>query len=84
MKPKPRGARRTITLASAFALVALACASQPEMVWVKPGATDAKFYRMRAYCRNQKGVGTRFITCMQNDGWVQVPKREAMPREIAK
>ena len=73
------------SIASGVALVALACASKPERVWVKPGATDADFYRMRASCFNQAGIGVlpantatpRFVACMQNDGWVQMSKEEA-------
>jgi hypothetical protein len=63
--------------------MALACAQ--EMVWVKPGATDADFYQMRGYCVNQAGVGMlpadvaliRFTVCMQSGGWAQVPREKA-------
>jgi len=71
----------------AAALMALACgSSKPEMLWVKPGATDSEFYRMRASCVNAAGIGVlstnaatpRFVACMQSDGWVQVPKGKAL------
>jgi len=83
MKSKLKGAT---AFAQAAALIALACAiSEPEMVWYKPGVTDADFYRMRGYCVNQAGVGVlpastatvRYVACMQSDGWVQVPKEKA-------
>jgi len=56
------------------------------MLWVKPGASDSEFYRMRAYCVNEAGIGVlstsaatpRFVACMQSDGWVQVPKGKAL------
>jgi len=65
--------------AASVVLIALACASEPEMAWYKPGAADADFYRMRGYCVNQAGVGVppanaQFVACMQSGGWVQVPK----------
>ena len=74
----------TYGLASA-ALLAVACAHESEMVWNKPGGTDADFYRMRAFCVNQAKTGAlpakeataRFVACMQSDGWVQVPTAEA-------
>lgn len=88
----PCTVRRTIALplfahvgVASAALIAIACASEPEKVWVKPGASDADFYRIRAYCVNQAGVGAlpssaampRFGACMQSDGWVQMSKEEA-------
>ena len=71
----------------AAGLMALACtSSKPEMLWVKPGATDSDFYRVRAYCLNEARSGVlstsaatpRFVACMQSDGWVQVPKGKAL------
>ena len=90
---KPRSQRRTIALAFGFArvglasaaLIALGCASEPKKLWVKPGASEDDFYRMRAYCVGQAEIGVlpanaampRFVACMQSDGWVQMSKEEA-------
>ena len=71
----------------AAAVMALACtSSKPEMLWMKPGATDSDFYRMRAYCVNEAGIGAlstnaatpRFVACMQSDGWVQIPRGKTL------
>jgi len=67
------------------ALITLACAHEPEMVWVKPGATDADFDQMRARCLSQAGIAdlppstamAHFGACMESDGWMRVPKEKA-------
>jgi len=66
-------------------LIALACAHEPEMVWVKPGASDADFDWIRARCLNESGVGAlapstaraHFATCMESNGWMRVPAEKA-------
>jgi hypothetical protein len=92
MKPKPRSSRRAIAVSlfahvgvASASLIAISCASEPGKVWVKAGATDADFYRIRSYCVNQAGVGAlpssaampHFVACMQSDGWVQMSEEEA-------
>jgi hypothetical protein len=68
--------------AASAALIVLACASQPELVWEKPDARDEDFYRQRAYCITQGGATAQFVKCMQNDGWEQVPKEKANQRRF--
>jgi hypothetical protein len=71
--------------AASTALIAFACAHEPEMVWVKPGGSEDDFYRMRAYCASQTEMAVlsasaakaSFAACMQSDGWVRMSKEEA-------
>jgi hypothetical protein len=64
---------------------------QPQMVWMKPGASNEEFQRTRAGCMlrmweaensNPNGVGwvTVFPLCMRAAGWVQVPKGD--PQQV--
>jgi hypothetical protein len=71
--------RALVALTSLFVL---ACASDAEKIWYRRGATEADFNQSSAYCMKYSGVSAqptkaemaRFVTCMQNDGWAQIPK----------
>ncbi len=74
----------------AISLFVIACASEPEKIWYKAGATAADFSRSSGYCVKYAGVSaqptkaemTRFIACMQNEGWAQVPKPKGTPTQM--
>lgn len=73
--------KRLIPLAVALLLVA--CASQPEYVWQKPGANDNDWEMDLGQCRAQ-AFGTANVTlmqaaivqtsCLRGKGWRQVPR----------
>jgi hypothetical protein len=85
---KNPGCRRN--LLAMTSLFVLACASEPEKIWYKAGATQADFNRSSSYCVKYAGVSgqptkaemARLVTCMQNDGWAQVPKPKGTPTQI--
>ena len=71
-------------------LFVTACASEPEKIWYKAGATEAEFSRISGYCVKYAGVSAqptkaemaRFVTCMQNEGWAQVSKPKGTPTQM--
>jgi hypothetical protein len=89
---KPESKREVIrrTLLTATSLLVLACASEAEKIWYKAGATEADFSHASQYCLKYAGVSAqptkaemaRFATCMEHDGWAQVPKPQGTPTQV--